>query len=363
MCPVDEIDNGAGACRSCDSILRFSTKVGDTCQCTVVTNGLPEIENGGTCAIDCPNAVPGSSNIPGSYFGCDCPPGQRLDSSGLPGSGPTGIKCVPRCNLILPGSSLDGNGETCVCPNGDTCTDNCDSFLTGSTLVESTCTCPGDLVDNGASACVPDCATILIGSSLDGGTCTCPGDEVDDGAGVCRPCDSILRFSTKVGGACVCTDFYGLPEIENGGTCAIDCPYAIPGSSNIPGEFFCKCPPDQIFDGSGLPRSDPFGFKCVPDCATILIGSSLIGGTCTCPANRIDNGAGACTQRITAPAPRNDRDRDRRSSGGGGGGGGLDFLAAIAAAAALARQEIIDDFWANLSEILELLASAGQLNP
>ena len=223
--------------------------------------------------------------------------------------------------------------------------------------------CPVDEIDNGAGACVPDCATILIGSSLDGGTCTCPGVLVDDGAGVCRPCDSILRFSTKVGGACVCTDFYGLPEIENGGTCAIDCPYAISGSSNIPGEFFCKCPPDQIFDGSGLPRSDPFGFKCVPDCATILIGSSLIGGTCTCPAKRIDNGAGACTQRITAPAPRNDRDRDRRSSGGGGGGGGLDFLAAIAAAAALARQEIIDDFWANLSEILELLASAGQLNP
>ena len=78
-----------------------------------------------------------------------------------------------------------------------------------------------------------------------------------------------------------------------------------------------------------------------------------------CPANRIDNGAGNCTQRITAPTLPNDRDRDRRSSDRGGGGDGLGALAASAAAAALIRQEILDDFWASLSELLNLFASAG----
>ena len=42
-----------------------------------------------------------------------------------------------------------------------------------------------------------------------------------------------------------------------------------------------------------------------------------------------------------------------------GGGDGLGALAASAAAAALIRQEILDDFWASLSELLNLFASAG----
>ena len=101
---------------------------------------------------------------------------------------------------------------------------------------------------------------------------------------------------------------------------------------------------------------------CIDDCPNILSGSSLgPADTCTCPANRIDNGAGACTRRIRAPP--NDRDRDRRSSDRGGGGDGLGALAASAAAAALIRQEILDDFWASLSALLELFASAGELNP
>ena len=173
----------------------------------------------------------------------------------------------------------------------------------------------------------------------------CPGDLVDNGAGACQ--------CTRVS--------HGFPEIENGGTCAYDCPNAIPGSFNVPDFFGCECPLDQIFDFTGLPGSGPTGRKCIPDCATILIGSSLIGGTCTCPANRIDNRAGACTRRIRAPP--NDRDRDRRSSDRGGGGDGLGALAASAAAASLISQEILDDFWASLRALLELFASAGELNP
>ena len=206
------------------------------------------------------------------------------------------FKCVPDCATILIGSSLIGG--TCTCPantidNGAGACSDCDDILTGSTLVGGTCECPdGEIdnragacvpdvcpdgeIDNGAGACVPDCATILIGSSLDGGTCTCPGDLVDDGAGACRTCDSILPRSTKVGNTCQCTRVSGgFPEIENGGTCAYECPNVIPGSSNIPGEYYCECPPGQIYDGPNLLGSGPTGEKCVPDCANLLPGSTL----------------------------------------------------------------------------------------
>ena len=98
---------------------------------------------------------------------------------------------------------------------------------------------------------------------------------------------------------------------------------------------------------------------CIDDCPNILSGSSLgPADTCTCPANRIDNGAGACTQRMTAPPP-NDRDKDRRSSDRGGGGDGLGALAASAAAAALFRQSVLDDFWASLSAPRTLCVCGG----
>ena len=123
------------------------------------------------------------------------------------------------------------------------------------------------------------------------------------------------------------------------------------------------CPANAIDNGAGA---------CVPDCNIILRGSFFDGDTvaCVCPANRRDNGAGACVQLVVQqPQRSNDRDDDDdeeviASSISLTGQSILPDLSTNplernAAVAEEVRQEMIADFWADLQELLDLLANFG----